>query len=354
MMCKNISLCGFCRGALYVAKARMPRCYHDASIAQRLSRQETLMLESHGNTHRCNYPQAFGGGNPLAERNTRYVMVLTAMMMGVEIVCGVLFNSMALLADGWHMGSHAIALGISVLAYVYARRFAHDARFAFGTWKLEVLGGYTSAVLLAVVAFMMAYESVSRLLRPSVIQFDDAILVAVVGLVVNLVCAWLLSRGEQGHGHQHHHRGTHQHEDLNLRSAYLHVIADAGTSVLAIFALLGGKYWGATWLDPVMGIVGAILVSVWVWGLLRETGRVLLDAEMNAPVVEEIRDVIRHSGWHAEINDLHVWRVGGGKYACILAIHTSQDVSADDVRRQLSVHEELVHVSVEVTRLVPA
>ena len=314
------------------------------------------MLEGHVHTHRCNYPQAFGSGNPLAERNTLRVVVLTAVMMGVEIVCGVLFNSMALLADGWHMGTHAIALGISVLAYVYARRLARDARFAFGTWKLEVLGGYTSAVLLAVVAFMMVYESVSRLLRPGVIQFDDAILVAVVGLVVNLVCAWLLRDGhhdEHSHGHDHHHGGD-QHQDLNLRSAYLHVIADASTSVLAIFALLGGKYWGAIWLDPVMGIVGSILVSVWAYSLLRDTGRVLLDAEMNAPVVEQIRDLVRQSGWQAEINDLHVWRVGGGTYACILAINTAQNVSAEDVRRQLSVHKELVHVSVEVTRLVPA
>ena len=313
------------------------------------------MLEGHGHTHRCIYPNAFGGGNPLAERNTLRVVVLTAVMMAVEIVCGVLFNSMALLADGWHMGSHAIALGISVLAYVYARRFAQDTRFAFGTWKLEVLGGYTSAVLLAVVALMMMYESGSRLLRPSAIQFDDAILVAVVGLVVNLVCALLLRDGhrEHGHGHDHHHGGD-QHQDLNLRSAYLHVIADASTSVLAIFALLGGKYWGAIWLDPAMGIAGSILVSVWAYGLLRDCGRVLLDAEMNAPVVEQIRHAIRHSGWQAEINDLHVWRVGGGKYACILAIRTSQDVSADDVRRQLSAHEELVHVSVEVTRFAPA
>jgi len=315
------------------------------------------MMDSDASTHRCHYPHAFGGGNPLAERNTLRVVVLTAVMMVVEIVCGMVFNSMALLADGWHMGTHVIALGISVLAYVYARRFARDARFAFGTWKIEVLGGYTSAVLLAVVAFMMIYESISRLFHPSSIRFDDAIIVAVAGLIVNLVCAWMLNSGGHAHegGHEHiHHHGHEHHEDLNLRSAYLHVIADASTSVLAIFALLGGKYWGATWLDPVMGIIGSILVSVWTCGLLRDSARVLLDAEMNAPVVEEIRELIRQGGWQANISDLHVWRVGGGKYACILAIHTPQDVSADDVRQQLRTHAALVHVSVEVARLAPA
>ncbi len=317
------------------------------------------MMDKRGggaSAHRCKYPHAFGGGNPLAERNTLRVVVLTAVMMVVEIVCGVLFNSMALLADGWHMGTHAIALGISVLAYVYARRFAHDARFAFGTWKIEVLGGYTSAVLLAVVGFMMGYESVSRLLNPSRIHFDNAIMVAVVGLIVNWVCAWMLKSGrshDAAHGHHPHGHDHEHHDDLNLRSAYVHVIADAATSVLAIFALLGGKYWGAAWLDPVMGIAGSILVSVWAYGLLRDSARVLLDAEMNAPVVGEIYDIIRQSGWQAEISDLHVWRVGGGKYACILAISTSQDVSADDVRRQLHTHAALVHISVEVARLAP-
>ena len=314
------------------------------------------MRNSDNDAYRCKHPQAFGSGNPLAERNTLRVVLLTAVMMVVEIVCGVMFNSMALLADGWHMGSHTLALGVSALAYIYARRYARDARFAFGTWKIEVLGGYTSAVLLAMVALIMVYESVSRLLRPSVIQFDDALVVAVVGLAVNLVCARMLS---SGHGHRHtedhpHHHGDDHHEDLNLRSAYLHVIADASTSVLAIVALLGGKYWGANWLDPVMGLVGSILGSVWASGLLRDTGRVLLDAEMSAPLVDTIRAVIDHSGWQAEIHDLHVWRVGNAKYACILTIHTAQEVSADDVRLQLSLHQELVHVSVEVTRRAPA
>jgi cation diffusion facilitator family transporter len=307
----------------------------------------------------CQQPRAFGSGNPLAERNTLRVVVLTAVMMVIEIICGMLFNSMALLADGWHMGTHAVAIGLSALAYIYARRYAEDSRFAFGTWKIEVLGGYTSAILLALVALVMAYESLARLLRPTAIQYDEAIAVAVVGLVVNLICAWLLNGGHPQHDHhdhhdphdQHnHHDPHHQHHDLNLRSAYLHVIADASTSVLAILALLGGKYWGASWLDPVMGIVGSILVAVWAYGLIRDTAHALLDAEMNAPIVQEIHRTIEQGDSYAQIRDLHVWRVGNGKYACILAIATTSDVSAEDVRRQLSAHQALAHVSVEVIR----
>lgn len=306
------------------------------------------MLESQISGPYCLQPRAFGSGNPLAERNTLRVVVITTVMMVVEIVCGMLFNSMALLADGWHMGTHALALGISALAYIYARRFAHDARFAFGTWKIEVLGGYTSAILLALVALVMAYESAARLLRPTAIQFDEAIAVAVIGLVVNLVCARLLHSGQ--HHHDEHHDHDHHH-DLNLRSAYLHVIADASTSVLAILALLGGKFWGANWLDPLMGIVGSVLVAVWSYGLIRDTARALLDAEMNTPLVQEIQHTIEQGGWHAQIRDLHVWRVGNGKYACILAIATASEVSVDAVRRRLGTHQALAHVSVEIIRL---
>ncbi len=207
-------------------------------------------------------------------------MILTAVVMVVEIISGWLFNSMALLADGWHMSSHALALGLSVLAYAAARRFAHDHRFAFGTWKIEILGGYTSALMLMGVAALMFYESVARLLSPSPIQYDQAIAVAILGLLTNLACAWLLKDGHHhGHDHRHghgdHHHEHHHHHDLNLHSAYLHVVADAATSVLAIIALLAGKWWGANWLDPLMGIVGGVLVTVWAVGLLRDTGRVL-------------------------------------------------------------------------------
>lgn len=302
-------------------------------------------------TDRWIHSHRFDTGNPLAERNTLRVVILTSVMMVAEIVAGWWYNSMALLADGWHMSSHALALGLSLLAYASARKFAHDPRFAFGTWKIEILGGYTSAILLMGVAVLMLYQSIARLIEPSPIQFDQAIVVAALGLLVNLVCAWLL---KDSHQHTHHGHDDHAHDhhhDLNLRSAYLHVVADAATSVLAIVALLGGKYWGANWLDPTMGIVGAALVAVWAYGLLRDTGRVLLDAEMNAPVVAEVREVINNSPIAAEICDLHVWRVGKGKYACVLSLATEHDVLPDYFRERLQIHDELVHITVEINKL---
>ena len=288
-----------------------------------------------------------------AERNTRRVVFITAAMMVVEIVGGYWLNSMALLADGWHMSSHALAMGLSVMAYALARRYAKDGRFAFGTWKIEILGGYSSALLLAVVAALMMVQSLERLFVPATIHYDDAILIAVLGLGVNLLCAWLL-KGEHphahghAHGHDHGHGHDNHHHDVNLRAAYLHVIADAATSVLAIVALVGGKLYGAAWLDPVMGIVGSILVARWAFGLLRESGKILLDAEMDQPVVDEIRDVVRDQFATAAVSDLHVWRVGRDSYACILGLVATSAISAEEVRRQLAVHEELVHVTVEV------
>jgi cation diffusion facilitator family transporter len=299
----------------------------------------------------------FNEGNPLAEKNTLRAIVITAVMMVVEITGGYLLNSMALLADGWHMSSHALALGLSLGAYALARRLAGDGRFAFGTWKIEVLAGYSSALLLAVVAALMLFQSVERLFAPSAIHYDEAIAIAAVGLFVNLLCAWLLRDGHHGHhhGHAHHDHGHghghghgHHHHDINLRSAYLHVIADAATSVLAILALLGGKYFGARWLDPAMGIVGAALVANWAVGLLRQSGKALLDADMDAPVVQEVRDAIAEHFPDAAISDLHVWRVGKGRYACILALVSARPLSAAAVRGCLAVHEELAHVTVEI------
>jgi len=296
--------------------------------------------------------------NPVAERRTRQVMWLTAVTMVVEIVAGTIFGSMALLADGWHMSSHALALGVSAGAYALARRLAHDPRFAFGTWKIEVLGGYTSAVFLMGVAAYMGFESMLRLVRPAEIHFDQAIPVAILGLLVNLVSAWMLA---SGHGHDHrsregeaHTHRHHHHHDLNLRSAYLHVVTDAITSVLAIVALFGGKYLGATWLDPVMGLVGTVLVGRWAWQLLRDCGRVLLDAEMDAPVVTEVRDVVAALPQPTALRDLHVWRVGKGKYACIVSITTGAGLDAEAVREALSIHDELVHVTVELIAVQPA
>jgi cation diffusion facilitator family transporter len=308
---------------------------------------QILTTDNLTHTHR------FDEGNPLAEKNTLRVAVLTAVMMVIEIAGGWYYNSMALLADGWHMSSHTVALGLSLFAYVFARKYAHDSRFSFGTWKIEVLGGYTSAIFLVMVAGLMIYQSIERLIAPSPIHYNQAIAIAIVGLLVNLVSAWLLKDGHHHHDHSHGHDGHahHGHHDLNLRSAYMHVLADAATSVLAIIALFGGKLWGASWLDPVMGLVGAVLVSVWAYGLLRDTGRVLLDAEMNAPVVAEIRDVIDASPVKAQLCDLHVWRVGKGKYACILSLATDNDVSPEYFKEQLSIHEELVHISVEINQV---
>ena len=307
----------------------------------------------------------FDDGNPLAERSTQRALWLTTAMMIVEIIGGWWFNSMAVLADGWHMSSHALALGLSVFAYGFARRHAHDHRFTFGTWKVEILAGYTSAIALLGVALLMAVQSGQRLFVPSAIHYDEAIAIAVVGLAVNLLCAWWLrdhhDHGHHPHGHHHGHGHHHAHEqsghgahgtqDLNLRSAYLHVIADAATSVLAIAALIGGKIWGAAWLDPVMGLVGAVLVTVWAIGLLRDTSRVLLDAQMDAPVVAEVREVIEQGPWSAQLSDLHVWQVGRGKYAVVASLVSADPLNADQIREALSVHEELVHVTVEVHRL---
>ena len=313
-------------------------------------------MQSSASADRWCHSHILNEGNPLAERNTRWAILLTAVTMVAEIVGGWIYNSMALLADGWHMSSHALALGVAALAYSAARRFANDGRFAFGTWKIEILGGYTNAILLIGVAGFMLFHSIERLIDPMPIRYDQAIAIAIIGLVVNLVCAWLLSDGHaHDHGHEHHHHGSsgsHEHHDLNLRSAYLHVLADAATSVFAILALFGGKFFAANWLDPLMGVVGSALVAIWAVGLLRDTGRVLLDAEMDAPVVAEIHEAIATSPIRAEITDLHVWRVGKGQYASIvsLAVDKDIDVEPEYFRRQIGTHEELVHITVEVNQ----
>ena len=298
----------------------------------------------------------FDEGSEAAENSTRVVMWITAAMMLVEITAGWWFNSMALLADGWHMSSHAVAIGLSAFAYAAARKYAEDKRFAFGTWKIEVLAGFTSAIFLLGVAALMVFGSIERLLSPEPIYYKEAIIVGVFGLLVNLVCAWVLGRAHHGHGHHehdHHHDHEHQH-DLNLKSAYLHVIADAATSVLAIIALVGGWVYGWSWLDPVMGIVGAVLVAVWAKGLVKETAKVLLDREMDHAVVDEIREVItaENSSDTTRMTDLHVWRVGKNAYACALSIVTrDHGITPMVIRQQLSVHDEIVHTTIEIHRI---
>jgi cation diffusion facilitator family transporter len=301
------------------------------------------------------HDHVFAVGSHAAERGTRLVMWITAAMMVVEVVAGWWFNSMALLADGWHMSSHAVAIGLSAFAYAAARRYAHDPRFAFGTWKIEVLGGFASALFLLGVAALMVVGSVERIIDPQPIHYREAIVVAALGLVVNVVCALILGRAhdhDHGHGHDHHPHHGHAHgEDLNLRSAYLHVLADAATSVLAIVALAGGWLYGWSWLDPVMGIVGAMLVAIWARGLLVDTGKVLLDREMDHPVVAEIREVVETgpAAGGTSITDLHVWRVGKGGYSCALSVLTHDPaLTPAMLRERLAIHEEIVHSTIEI------
>ena len=305
------------------------------------------------------HDHVFDRGNHAAEKGTYAVVWITAAMMVVEIVAGWRFNSMALLADGWHMSSHAIALGLSAFAYTAARRYAHDPRFAFGTWKIEVLGGFASATLLLGIAAMMVFASVERLVSPQPIHYQEAIVVAALGLVVNIVCAMILGGAHNRHQHKelhvdHHHDNQHHHHhhhDLNLKSAYMHVISDAATSVLAIIALTGGWIYGWSWLDPVIGIFGAMLVAIWAKNILGETGKVLLDREMDCPLVAEIRKTVE-TGTGADdtrITDLHVWRVGKESYSCALSIVTHDPlVTPGHVRKKLSRHEEIVHATIEI------
>jgi len=297
------------------------------------------------------HEHVFDGGNQAAERGARLVMWITAAMMVVEIGAGWWFNSMALLADGWHMSSHALAIGLSAFAYASARQYAHDPRFAFGTWKIEILAGFTSAVFLLGIAVLMAVGSVERILAPQPIHYREAILVGVLGLAVNVTCAVILGGGHpQDHGHDHHGH-AHGYHDLNQRAAYIHVIADAATSVLAIAALAGGWLFGWAWLDPLMGIAGAALVAAWAKNLLLDTGKILLDREMDAPVVAEIREVVAAASTHPDtaLVDLHVWRVGKQSYACALSVLTRDAaLTAQHLRTQLAVHEEIVHATIEV------
>ena len=291
----------------------------------------------------------YSGAN--VERKTMGVVLLTVGMMVIEIVAGWLFNSMALLADGWHMSTHAAALGISWLAFVVSRRYALDRRFAFGTWKIEILGGFVSAVLLAVVALAMGAVSVERLLHPATIQFNQAIPVAIAGLLVNLLSIFMLTDHPHSHAHSAAPSPAHSHTDphgnLNLRAAYLHVVADAFTSILAIAALLCGKFMHWTWLDPVMGLVGAVMIGTWTWSLLRETGGILLDSGADEELVAEIRDATEVDD-DTRISDLHVWKVGPAKYACILALVAHKPQTLETYKNRLNVVHELVHVSIEI------
>lgn len=323
------------------------------------------------------HAHVFDQGNRLGERRTHWVLAITLLTMVVEITAGWWTGSMALLADGWHMGTHALALGVTAAAYYLARRHAGDSRYTFGTWKIEVLGSFASALVLGLVGVGIVVESVGRLWRAEPIEAQSALVVAVVGLVVNLVSAWLLhgaqgghdhhhghghahDHGDHGHGHGHGHHADHAHadghahhahggEDLNLRAAYAHVMADALTSVFAIAALAAALWLGWTWLDPLVGVIGAVVIGVWAWGLMRQSAAILLDREMDHPLAGEVREALESDG-DAKVADLHVWRVGRESYAAIVCLVADAPLAPSVYRERLQQHEELVHVSIEVNR----
>ncbi len=312
-----------------------------------------------------------GAAHDRNERRTWLVVGLTVAMMVVEIAGGTLFGSMALLADGWHMSTHAGALGIAAFAYRYARSHARDPRFAFGTGKLGDLAGFSSAIVLAMISLLIGYESLGRLFEPVSIHYGEATAIAAVGLAVNLLSAWLLG-GDHDHGHHHHHGHAHAHDDdgdehgshdhgghhgharahhhhdHNLRAAYWHVLADALTSVLAIVGLLAARFYGWNWLDPVIGIVGAVVIAHWSWGLIRDAGAVLLDAAPDRELGEAIRE--RLEVGDDRIADLHVWRLGPGHHAAIVSLVSHEPELAQYYKARLSDLVQLSHVTVEVHR----
>ena len=281
------------------------------------------------------------------EAKTLLVVAITVAMMLIEIAAGIIYGSMALLADGLHMASHAIALSINVFAYIYARRHAHDSRFSFGTGKVNALGGFTGAVLLGMVALIMAAESTKRILSPVQISFNQAIFVAMIGLLVNGISVWILDVKHHEHDHDHGH-DHHHHHDHNLRSAYLHVLADALTSVLAIAALLMAKYFGLNWMDPIMGIVGAVLVFRWSWGLIHTTGHVLLDKQGPEELQKKIKGQIENDG-DSQVVDLHLWSVGPNIYSAIISIVAHNPLQPEEYKKIIA-DKRLAHVTVEVCK----
>ena len=278
-------------------------------------------------------------------KRTLWVVALTVVMMIGEIIAGYITGSMALLADGFHMATHAGALGITAAAYGYAKRHASSQRYSFGTGKVGDLGGFASALILGMVSLGIGVESVMRLLQPTDVQFGSATLIAIVGLIVNIISALLLGHGHS-HGHDHSDHDHHHHgHDNNLKSAYFHVIADALTSVLAIVALLAGRYLGWVWLDPVIGIVGALVIARWAWSLMGVTAAVLLD-QTDAHIAEEIRELVGKNG-DATITDLHVWQIGPQAHAAIVSVMGDNTVDADSIRERLKPVHEVSHLTVE-------
>jgi cation diffusion facilitator family transporter len=310
-------------------------------------------IKHHDHVERWQHQHTFNADKQNIENRTRIVVIITFLMMIAEIFFGWVTNSMALFADGIHMGTHAFALGIALVAYMLARWHASNENFNFGTWKIEILGAYSSALVLGIVAIMMIYTSIERLIHPLVILYDQALLVASLGLLVNLVCAIILNSGLHSAAHhltlvtgdvRDHKSATAVHDDLNLKSAYLHVIADALTSIFAIIAILGAKYLAFNRLDPIMGIVGAILIIRWAALLLNDSARILLDYK--SPLSAEIRKQIESDG-DSQISDLHVWKIADNNYACIISVVTGKNYLIEDYKKRLKNIPELVHITIE-------
>ncbi|MDB1125621.1 CDF family Co(II)/Ni(II) efflux transporter DmeF [Vibrio algarum] len=297
----------------------------------------------------------FGAHNNKGEKRTFYVLLLTVTAMFVEIISGKIFGSMALLADGWHMGTHAAAFCITLFTYRYAKRHAQNEKFSYGTGKVSVLGGFSSAIALGIVALMMFSESVMRLFDPQEIHFNEAILVAIIGLLVNFVSMLLLHNNDDehhhhhghghGHGHSHDHHEQGHHQDHNLRAAYMHVLADTLTSVLAIIALIIGKYVGWHWLDAVMGMVGAIVITKWAIGLLKQTSPILLDSTIDQEYKNSVITAIEP---YAEIIDLHIWKVSADHHAASVILKSQSNKSVSDYRQLLSQFDKIHHLTVEL------
>jgi cation diffusion facilitator family transporter len=286
--------------------------------------------------------------NEKGEQRTTYVLLLTAITMVVEIVAGNIYGSMALLADGWHMGTHVAAFMIAIFAYRYARKHANNPAYTFGTGKVNALGGFASAVALAVVALVMLIESIQRLINPHEIHFNQSIIVAAIGLLINLISALLL-KDNHSHDHGDHHDHNHgHHHDHNLRAAYIHVLADTLTSMFAIVALLAGKYLGWNWLDPTMGIVGAVIITRWSIGLLKQTGPLLLDASVGEEYQLKIKETVERDSDN-RISDIHIWRVGIKHYAAIISLVTHFPKPTEHYKKLLKDFRELSHTTIEVS-----
>lgn len=306
------------------------------------------------------------GGTPTRERALVWVTAITLVTMVGELLAGWWSGSLALTADGWHMGTHVLALGGAVLAYRLSARANARSGFAFGGWKIEVLSAYTSGLALLGVALWLAFDSVTTLFIPRSVAYGEAMIVAVVGLAVNVLCAWLMMRGERegqapsheaAHAHAHAHGHAHgdhaHHHDHNFRAAYLHIVADAFTSVLAVIALAGGLWFGWRWLDPAVALVGAAIIGRWAMGVLRSSSRALVDATENPALAQRIRSLIEADG-DAKLADLHVWQVGASSWSAVISIVADRPQSASDYRARLQSLPELRHVTLEVHRCTGA